>query len=404
MKRYSFDKLPETGDVKVDGDIRTEYPSSLARFIKDALLDNLFVCPVANSIMIAALVLGVLLLVFGQDTARFIKVVVIVGAVKGYYVFHLIKFYRSFRKREVFPVVTPEGINHMFTLYPNGKRYVRMTTMKWQDVEKLRVYKGFMTLAVKNMNSVEDDIALAYIWSDDIQTLKDQVLYYWKEALKPRGSVSPEVLQYSEKEYEELIDFMSDRFGTYESAVHQFASDNLHVDIAIIPPEDDRNYYTLCTVGAGAYRMNIEKDIRIRHLLSEHSEYMMYLPSDWKFDDESLKSESWNWPVRLLSMIARFPMENDTWFAFGHTIDQEETFCDELPYEGSLIVCPVPGVSGRITGTNLSTGKTVVFYQVLPVTREEIDYKDEHGSSELIGHIFGDDNVLETIINRLKIQ
>ena len=67
-------------------------------------------------------------------------------------------------------------------------------------------------------------------------------------------------------------------------------------------------------------------------------------------------------------------------------------------------VCPVPGVSGRITGTNLSTGKTVVFYQVLPVTREEIDYKDEHGSSELIGHIFGDDNVLETIINRLKIQ
>jgi hypothetical protein len=75
----------------------------------------------------------------------------------------------------------------------------------------------------------------------------------------------------------------------------------------------------------------------------------------------------------------------------------------EKPYHRSGR-CPVPGVSGRITGTNLSTGKTVVFYQVLPVTREEIDYKDEHGSSELIGHIFGDDNVLETIINRLKIQ
>ena len=91
MKSYSFDKLPETGDVEVDGDIRTEYPSGLARFIKDALWDNLFVCPVANSIMIVALVLGVLLLVFGQDTARFIEVVIIVGAVKGYYVFQFDK-------------------------------------------------------------------------------------------------------------------------------------------------------------------------------------------------------------------------------------------------------------------------------------------------------------------------
>ena len=184
MKKYSFDKLPDIKDVQVEDDIRSKMPDSLGAFLKDALWDNLFVYSFANFAYLFIIVVGVCLTIVFGDIPRLIKVLVIVGICKGALVLNLIQMYNKFKKINVFPVITPEGVTHMFTADNHGEKYIRLTTMAWKDVKKLRVYKNFATMEIKNIRAVKDDIGLAYIWSDDIETLKDQIIYLLTTKIK----------------------------------------------------------------------------------------------------------------------------------------------------------------------------------------------------------------------------
>ena len=44
-------------------------------------------------------------------------------------------------------------------------------------------------------------------------------------------------------------------FGHFSNVFHEIASPDIHVDIAIVEPTPERNYYTLVTMGMGAHRM-----------------------------------------------------------------------------------------------------------------------------------------------------
>lgn len=38
---------------------------------------------------------------------------------------------------------------------------------------------------------------------------------------------------------------------------HEIVSPDIHIDVAIIEPTPERNYYTLVTMGMGAHRMSV---------------------------------------------------------------------------------------------------------------------------------------------------
>ena len=63
------------------------------------------------------------------------------------------------------------------------------------------------------------------------------------------------------------------------------------------PPSDERDYYTLVTMGMGAHRMNVPEELAEYKL--ERAELAIALPPDWKLDEESLKDELWYWPIGL---------------------------------------------------------------------------------------------------------
>ncbi len=67
---------------------------------------------------------------------------------------------------------------------------------------------------------------------------------------------------YSREELDRLESFIARRFGRYESVFHELISPDIHVDIAIIAPDEKRNYYTLVTMGMGAHRMNVPDELR----------------------------------------------------------------------------------------------------------------------------------------------
>ena len=140
-----------------------------------------------------------------------------------------------------------------------------------------------------------------------------------------RKNSEPEV--YSEDEMSAIEQHIQKTFGAFENVFHELVSPDIHVDICVIPPSKERNYYTLVTMGMGAHRMNVPEELAEYKL--ERAELAIALPPDWKLDEESLKDERWYWPIRLLKMLARLPIANDTWLGFGHTIDNKEDFAKD---------------------------------------------------------------------------
>lgn len=405
MKKYTFKNLPELNDFKAEGDIRTELPSDLKTFLKGAMWDNLYTFPIANIIYLILFVGAIVLAVVTGDIGKPLKLAAIVILLKIGLGNNLAKLYRSYGKSGVFPVVTPEGINHMFISFRKGKKYLRLTTMKWEAVKAVRVYKNFITVEVKDAKAFKDDIGLAYLWTDDVQKLRDHMLYFWKNALAPSNPDDIRLILYSEKDEDEVVECIKEDYGDFQNVLHEVVSTDIHLDVALIPPQEDRDYYTLCTIGAGAYRMEIERDIRIEHHLSEHSEYIMYLPSDWKLDGESLNDEANYWPIRLLKNTARLPLLTDSWFTIGHTTGTEEgmPYSEEYPYNCAILTYPAPFVATRENKCNLSSGKTILFHHILPITQEELEFKNENGTEALLKRIFpkGCDE-MDIMISRLK--
>ena len=78
-----------------------------------------------------------------------------------------------------------------------------------------------------------------------------------------------------------------------------------------MPPSEERDYYTLVTMGMGAHRMNVPEELAEYKL--ERAELAIALPADWKLDQESMKDEKWYWPIRLLKSLARLPINCDSW-------------------------------------------------------------------------------------------
>ncbi len=80
------------------------------------------------------------------------------------------------------------------------------------------------------------------------------------------------------------------------------------------------------------------------------------------------------WPIRWLKILAHLPIDEDTWLGSGHTIENEGSFAEEDLFGGIMLVEPAI-LSPEDNYVTLENGENVQFYQVVPLYREEIDYK-----------------------------
>lgn len=58
-----------------------------------------------------------------------------------------------------------------------------------------------------------------------------------------RKNSEPEV--YSEDEMSAIEQHIKNTFGEFENVFHELVSPDIHVDICVVPPSDERDYYTL---------------------------------------------------------------------------------------------------------------------------------------------------------------
>lgn len=194
----------------------------------------------------------------------------------------------------------------------------------------------------------------------------------------------PEV--YTEEEMEAVEGHIQQYFGKFENVFHELSSPDIHVDICVVPPSEERDYYTLVTMGMGAHRMNVPEELAEYKL--ERAELAIALPGNWKLKREDLKNERWYWPIRLLKVLARLPIASDTWLGFGHTMDNEEDFAKGTKLCAAILTGPQDTEDGSEVCI-LPNGEEVNFYQVIPLYRDELEYKMAHDADALLDKMDG---------------
>lgn len=209
-------------------------------------------------------------------------------------------------------------------------------------------------------------------------------------------SIAPEM--YSEDEIDIIEKHIEHYYGNFEFVFHEKVSPDIHVDICLIPPSEECNWYTLVTMGMGAHLMNVPNQLEEEQL--ERAELVICLPEYWKLDKEHLKDEKWYWPIRLLKELARFPGENNTWLGWGHTVSYDGPLSYTTELCASILINPPCGNVGGNTCT-LPDGEEVNFYQVIPLYGDELEYKLKNGTQKLLDKM--NDNILLVNPHRLNV-
>lgn len=208
------------------------------------------------------------------------------------------------------------------------------------------------------------------------------------------GYLSEEPVEmYGEADWDAVEKHIEKYFGYYDYVFHESVSTGIHLDICVIPPRKDHNYYTLVTFGMGAHRMNVPEELTEKKL--ERAELLINLPPDWKLSEEDWQEEKWYWPIDVLKWIARIPVKDrNTWLGWGHTISSGEPFAESTKLCGAMLLNP--GVFGEPSYfCTLPDGDEVNFYQLIPLYKEEMEFKLENSVDELIDKC--PDEILEVI-------
>jgi len=188
--------------------------------------------------------------------------------------------------------------------------------------------------------------------------------------------------------------------GEADSVFHEILSDIVHIDVHVIKPTPERNFYTLITTGMSFLPMNTPEGAEG----FEYAELMICLPPDWPIEQGDLDNPNYYWPIRWLKMLGRFPHEYDTWLGWEHTMpngDPAEPLSEQTEMSGIMLLPPLQVHEDFLT-LDMGDGREVNFYAIVPLYSEELDFKLKHGSDPLLDKFeeYGVDELLD--LNRLN--
>ena len=162
---------------------------------------------------------------------------------------------------------------------------------------------------------------------------------------------------------------------------HELVSDLVHIDVNIMKPASEDDFYVMFTTGMSDLPMKIPNNISDRDGL-KYAELFMFLPSSWNPGDagtigSDIPYEDF-WPIQVIKFLARFPHEYKTWLGAGHTIPNGanyEPILEDSEMSGMVLL----GLDDKYSMMYAKSGQIVHLYMVMPITRAETEYKLEHG-------------------------
>ena len=193
---------------------------------------------------------------------------------------------------------------------------------------------------------------------------------------------------YSEEQLKELESHIKKHIGECKTVLHELESPDIHLDVFVIEPNENYDGYTLVTVGAGAYRMKIPEEYE-HPINSRRAEFLIRLPETWELPKdlsapEEEVDENWYWPIRWLKNVARRPVSFGTWLGWGHSVQCEAgNFAENTGFCCLLVEMPYT-FGNEAFRVDIGAQEHVHFYQLIPLYREEMEYKIHNGTDALM--------------------
>ncbi len=185
-----------------------------------------------------------------------------------------------------------------------------------------------------------------------------------------------------EESIDAILTHIEQNIGEIESVFHEVVSDLVHIDVYWVKPTKDLPFHALITSGMS------DKPMTVPEGLEEHqfAELCILLPNSWSINEEAFKDENNYWPVRWLKKIARFPHEYDTWIGYGHTIPNgkhADPFAENTKF-GCMLLLPSLTLGSEFYNLKINEEKTINFYCLYPLYKEEMDFKLKKGTNDLL--------------------
>jgi hypothetical protein len=158
----------------------------------------------------------------------------------------------------------------------------------------------------------------------------------------------------------------------------------LPIDILVVEPSEEKNYYTLITCGMSEYTQNIPS--QVGPIMAFFSELTLCLPANWSFTTESLKNINFSWPLTHLSKIARYPHEHHTLLWLGHTVQEEQP--ESFPNTNfTSWAVDFPHLIGKEHTLIHWQEKTIVLLGIYPLYESELQFTLSKGFDALSRYI-----------------
>lgn len=203
------------------------------------------------------------------------------------------------------------------------------------------------------------------------------------------------VIRYTEEEYAHVLNYIERNYGpilqiysgSLASSDKMTMKQIIDLDLCLIPPTPTRNYYSIVTLGFGAYRMTVPEQARWQNVA--RAELCFALPPEFNIADCKIEEL---WLVRVINLLIYYVINKSSWFGWGHSFfDGAQSFNENTELSCMLLVSPGDEMEQAAT---LPNGDEVNFYCLMPLYKEEADYVRTYGTDHLIDRFISNEEVL----------
>lgn len=169
--------------------------------------------------------------------------------------------------------------------------------------------------------------------------------------------------------------------GPITMVYHEIVSDELHIDVHHVQPHSLRRFHTLVTSGMSERPMATPSEAADFRF----AELVILLDPHWPISMEAFQDERYYWPVRLLKTLARYPLENDTWLGFGHSVAASPpgAYSPDTDLSGCILL-PSLTLGEEFSRLRRTDGANTHFWAVIPLYEDEVELKMRQGTDALM--------------------
>lgn len=175
----------------------------------------------------------------------------------------------------------------------------------------------------------------------------------------------------------DIVTHIQKHLGPVAAMMMETEAEYVQLNLLHVPPGENRPFHVFVTAGMSDRRMHTPPEARDYGL----AEMYICLPADWPLSPQDLEDERNSWPLMLLKRLARMPHVYQSWLFDFHTVPNDDPpipFAEDTELCGAILV-PPEGWSEKLGQLKVGGKETIYFLGVVPLHKDEMDYKVEFG-------------------------